>query len=157
MPVNFHMIVQGNIEMWNHKYKPKQIHYWLKVQPFCYPHSPSHSLSIHLCIYSPCPSREGALKYNVQNNFHAPHSNFLQVHTGLIDSPPHTQFGYLPCLYSAIPDCPVSGFNPGSTFLDPSRGQPTSHDALGWSIIPLEGLVHPQNIDWAYLMCPHSH
>jgi len=27
MPVNFQMIVQDNIEMWNLKYNPKQIYY----------------------------------------------------------------------------------------------------------------------------------
>ena len=51
----------------------------------------------------------------------------------------------------------LSGFKPSSTLSDPGRGQPTSLGPLGWSIMSLDGLVHPQKIIQVYLTCPHSH
>src|SRR5882724_7835801 len=40
----------------------------------------------------------------------------------------------------------MSGFKPGSTLSDPGWGQPMSLGPLGWSIMSLDGLVHPQKI-----------
>ena len=51
----------------------------------------------------------------------------------------------------------VSGFKPSSALLDPGRGQPTSLGPFGWSIMSLDGWVHPQKIIQVYLTCPHSH
>src|SRR5882724_11520180 len=49
----------------------------------------------------------------------------------------------------------LSGFKPGSTLLDPGRGQPISLGSLRWSIMSLDGLVHLWKIAQVYLMCPH--
>src|SRR5882724_5300982 len=51
----------------------------------------------------------------------------------------------------------LSGFKPGSALSDPGRGQPMSLGALVWSIMSLDGLVHPRKIIRVYLTCPHSH
>ena len=40
----------------------------------------------------------------------------------------------------------LSGFKPGSALSDPDWGQPTSLGPLGWSIMSLDGLVHPRKI-----------
>jgi len=41
------MIVQGKVEKWNWKYKPKHKYYSFKVRPFCSPQSSEPFRSIH--------------------------------------------------------------------------------------------------------------